>query len=334
MKIEEDRVEFLSGIRNGETLGTPITLVVKNKDWENWKDIMAAEPGAKISQRRVTKPRPGHADLAGTIKYGYNDIRNTLERASARETAIRVAVGALIQQFLKLFNINILAHVVSIGEIKAGVSYTYLSEDLYETPLYCADEEATEKMIELIDGAKARGDSLGGIVEVVVYNVPIGLGSHVHWDRRLDSRLAQALMSIPGIKGVEIGLGFDAAKLPGSKVHDEIVFSIDKGFYHLSNNSGGIEGGVTNGETLVLRAAMKPIPTLYKPLKSVDLDTKKSFLASVERSDTCAVPAASIVAGAVTAFEIGRSFLEKFPGDTLEEIMNSYERYLNYLRQV
>lgn len=334
MKIEEDRVEFLSGIRNGETLGTPITLVVKNKDWENWQEIMAAEPGAKISQRRVTKPRPGHADLAGTIKYGYNDIRNTLERASARETAIRVAVGALIQQFLKLFNINILAHVVSIGEIKAEVNYNQLSEDLYDTPLYCADKAATEKMMELIDDAKARGDSLGGVVEVVVYNVPIGLGSHVHWDRRLDGRLAQSLMSIPGMKGVEIGLGFDTTKLPGSKVHDEIGFSIDKGFYHLTNNSGGIEGGITNGETLVLRAGMKPIPTLYKPLKSVDLYSKNSFLASVERSDTCAVPAASIVAGAVTAFEIGRSFLEKFTGDNLGEIMNIYERYLNYLRQV
>ncbi|NLT94482.1 MAG: chorismate synthase [Clostridia bacterium] len=334
MKIEEDRVEILSGVRNGETLGTPITLQVKNKDWDNWKDIMQVEPGANIAERRVTQPRPGHADLAGTLKYGYDDIRNTLERASARETAIRVAVGALTQEFLRIFNINIWGHVLSIGNVVALVDYTKLTEELYQTPLYCTDLEATQKMKEMIDEAKAQGDSVGGIVEVVAYNVPLGLGSHVHWDRRLDSRLAGALMSIPGIKGVEIGLGFAAAKKPGSQVHDEISFSPERGFYHLTNNSGGIEGGISNGEPLVLRAAMKPIPTLYQPLNSVDVVSKESFPASVQRSDTCAVPAACIVAAAVTAFEVARSFLEKFSGDSLREIKNSYEGYLNYLRQV
>jgi len=334
MKIEEDRVEILSGVRNGETLGTPITLQVKNKDWDNWKDIMQVEPGANIAERRVTQPRPGHADLAGTLKYGYDDIRNTLERASARETAIRVAVGALTQEFLRIFNINIWGHVLSIGNVVALVDYTKLTEELYQTPLYCTDLEATQKMKEMIDEAKAQGDSVGGIVEVVAYNVPLGLGSHVHWDRRLDSRLAGALMSIPGIKGVEIGLGFAAAKKPGSEVHDEISFSPERGFYHLTNNSGGIEGGISNGEPLVLRATMKPIPTLYQPLNSVDVVSKESFPASVQRSDTCAVPAACIVAAAVTAFEVARSFLEKFSGDSLREIKNSYEGYLNYLRQV
>lgn len=334
MKIEKDKVQFLSGLRNGQTLGTPITLQIENKDWDNWKDIMQAEPGANINENRVTTPRPGHADLAGTIKYGYDDIRNTLERASARETAIRVAVGALMQEFLKNFNIKVWGHVQNIGDVVARADYTKLTEELYETPLYCTDDEATGRMMKLIDKAKAEGDSLGGTVEVVVFNVPLGLGSHVHWDRRLDGRLAQALMSIPGIKGVEIGLGFSASRMPGSKVHDEISFSVERGFYHSSNNSGGIEGGISNGEPLVLRAAMKPIPTLYQPLKSVDIITKEKYLASIQRSDTCAVPAACIVAAAVTAFEVAQSFLEKFSGDSLREIKNSFEGYLNYLRQV
>ncbi|KJS82966.1 MAG: chorismate synthase [Peptococcaceae bacterium BICA1-8] len=334
MEIELDKVEILSGVRNGQTLGSPITLQVKNKDWQNWQDIMAVEEGANISELRVTKPRPGHADLAGTLKYGYTDIRNTLERASARETAVRVAVGAVAQAFLKVFKINILGHVIRIGDVEAQVDYSRLAEELYETPLYCTDEKVLGKMVEAIDEAKTKGDSLGGVIEVTASNVPLGLGSHVHWDRRLDGRLAQALMSIPGIKGVEMGLGFNSAKMPGSQVHDEIAFTSEKGFYHMSNNSGGIEGGISNGETIILRAAMKPIPTLYQPLKSVDIFSKENYLASIERSDTCAVPAAAIVATGMTAFEIARCFLEKFSGDNLQEIKNSYENYLTYLRQV
>ncbi|KJS19734.1 MAG: chorismate synthase [Clostridiaceae bacterium BRH_c20a] len=334
MEIEQDQVEILSGVRNGQTLGSPITLQVKNKDWQNWQDIMGVEEGANIGELRVTKPRPGHADLAGTLKYGYTDIRNTLERASARETAVRVAVGAVAQAFLNVFKINILGHVIRIGDVEAQADYNRLTEELYETQLYCTDEKVLGKMIEAIDEAKIKGDSLGGIIEVAAFNVPLGLGSHVHWDRRLDGRLAQALMSIPAIKGVEIGLGFNSAKIPGSQVHDEIAYNSARSFYHLSNNSGGIEGGISNGETIILRAAMKPIPTLYQPLKSVDIFSKENYLASIERSDNCAVPAAAIVAVGMTAFEIARSFLEKFSGDNLREIKNSYDNYYNYLRQV
>jgi len=334
MNIEHDQVEILSGVRNGETLGSPISLKVKNKDWANWQDIMSPDSGAKIKEKVVTKPRPGHADLGGTLKYRHRDIRNTLERASARETAIRVAVGALAQGLLKKLNIHILGHVVSIGQVKADVDYTRLNANVYNTPLYCTDEEATGEMIALIDSTKEKGDSLGGVIEIVVSNVPVGLGSHVHWDRRLDGRLAQALMSIPGIKGIEIGKGFAAAQLPGSLVHDEIFFSEEKGFYHLTNNSGGIEGGITNGEHVVVRAAMKPIPTLYNPLQSVDLFSKEKYFASVERSDACAVPAAAVVGEAVVAWEIAKSFLEKFSGDNLAEVIDSFQRYLTYLKQV
>ncbi|MGI6225008.1 MAG: chorismate synthase [Peptococcales bacterium] len=333
MSIEQDQVEILSGVRNGETLGTPITLQIENKDWENWQEIMEPRAGAAIIEKRVTKPRPGHADFAGTLKYGYCDIRNTLERASARETAIRVAMGALAQLFLKKFNINIFAHVLSIGKIEAQVDYKKLTHELYATPLYCTDVEATSEMIEAIDKAKVLGDSLGGIIEVIAFNVPVGLGSHVHWDRRLDARLSQALMSIPGIKGVEVGQGFNTARSLGSEVHDGIDYSLDKGFYHLTNNSGGIEGGISNGEPLVLKIAMKPIPTLTQPLQSVDIFTKEKHSATIERSDTCAVPAACIVAIGVVAWEIIRSFLEKFSGDNLLEIKNSFDFYLKMLRQ-
>jgi len=334
MEIEQDQVEILSGVRNGKTLGSPITLQVKNKDWQNWQEIMGVEEGANINELRVTKPRPGHADLAGTLKYGYTDIRNTLERASARETAVRVAVGAVAQAFLNVFNIKIFGHVIRIGDVEAQADYSRLTEELYNTPLYCTDEKVLGKMVEAIDEAKTKGDSLGGIIEVAAFNIPLGLGSHVHWDRRLDGRLAQALMSIPGIKGVEIGLGFNTAKIPGSQVHDEIAYNSERGFYHLSNNSGGIEGGISNGETIILRTAMKPIPTLYQPLKSVDIFSKENYLASIERSDTCAVPAAAIVAIGMTAFEIAHCFLEKFSGDNLREIKNNYDNYHNYLRQV
>ena len=334
MEIEKDQVEILAGVRNGVTLGSPVTLMIKNKDWENWQEVMKPQPGAKIDEKQVTKPRPGHADLPGALKYRQEDIRNILERASARETAIRVALGGLAKGIMKAFDITVLGHVVSVGNITAKVDYNLLDQELYNTPLYCTDLEATEKIITLIDKAKEEGDSLGGVVEVVAQNVPIGLGSHVHWDRRLDSRLAGALMSIPGIKGVEVGLGFQGSQLPGSKVHDQIFFDSEKGFYHSSNNSGGIEGGISNGEPLVVRGAMKPIPTLYSPLQSVDLFNKEKHLATVERSDTCAVPAAAIVAEAVVSWELLFAFLEKFSGDHVEDIRNNYRQYQEYIKQV
>jgi chorismate synthase len=321
MKIESDKVQILSGLRNGITLGSPITLQIENKDWENWQEIMnpysdnmddtKSTYDIVMDKRKVTKPRPGHADLPGTIKYGHKDMRNVLERASARETAIRTAVGAVAKCLLQKKGIWIIAHVVQIGDVRIPtVDYNQLSSEIYSTPLYCQDKNTTQKMIKAIDQAREKGDSLGGIFEIVAGDLPVGLGSYVHWDRKLDGKLAGALMSIQGIKGVEIGLGFKAAALPGSKVHDEIFYNEEKGFYRKTNNAGGIEGGMTNGELLVIRAAMKPIPTLYKPLCSVDYITKEPFKASVERSDTCAVPAASVVGEAVVAFELLKALLE------------------------
>lgn len=334
MKIEQDRVEFLTGVRNGKTMGAPVTMMIHNRDWSNWEAIMQAEEGAAIDQKTVTLPRPGHADLAGGIKYRQQDLRNILERASARETAIRVAVGALAQNVLQQFGIDFFAHVVSIGAITAQVDYSKLQESLYQTALYCTDAAATEEMKEAIDEAKAAGDTLGGVVEVVVKGLPMGLGSYVQYDRKLDGRLAQAVMSIQAFKGVEIGLGFQAAALPGSRAHDEIYYTKEKGFYHPTNRCGGMEGSMTNGETLVIRGAMKPIPTLYQPLHSVDFLTKEEGLASVERSDACAVPAAAIVAENAVAWTILESFFEKFGGDQIEEVAQRYQQYLDYVKQV
>jgi len=318
MAIENDKVEILSGVRNGITLGSPITLSINNKDWENWKEIMSPYKGAKDSEKVVTKPRPGHADLPGAIKYGHQDMRNILERASARETAIRTAVGGLAKSLLKKYHISTIAHIVRLGKVEAkAIDYEKLKimeAEIYNTPVYCSDLKASQEMIKEIDSAKSQGDSVGGIFEVVVSNLPVGLGSCVHWDRRLDGRIAGALMSIQGIKGVEIGLGFEAASLPGSKVHDEIYYSEEKGFYRKTNNAGGVEGGITNGELLRIRAAMKPIPTLYTPLNSVDFITKEPFEASIERSDTCAVPAAAVVGDAVVSWEIAKVLLEDFKG--------------------
>ena len=334
MKIEQDQVEFLAGLRDGLTMGSPLCLMIHNRDWANWEKIMNSAPGAAIDERQVTLPRPGHADLAGGIKYRQKDLRNILERASARETAIRVAVGAVAQNILAAFDISVRGHVVSLGGIQAQVDYTQLNDALYATPLYCTDAQAADKMIAAIDQAKAQGDSLGGVVEVVVEGLPIGLGSHVQPDRKLDGRLAQALMSIQAIKGVEIGVGFQAAGLSGSQVHDEIFYTPEKGYYHQTNRCGGLEGGITNGEPLIVRAAMKPIPTLYKPLHSVDWLSKAEGEASVERSDACAVPAAAIVAENAVAWTILDAFLEKFSGDHADEVMAHYQQYMDYVRQV
>ncbi|MGI6552871.1 MAG: chorismate synthase [Bacillota bacterium] len=335
MAIEKDRVQLVSGVRGEKTLGSPITLLVKNKDWANWQEIMDPGPRALLDKKQVSKPRPGHADLSGAIKYCHRDLRNVLERASARETAARVAVGALVMQFLEILGIRVTSHVVSIGGITMSSSYQASEDDAgsVPSPVFCPDRESSRKMVEAIEKARRKGDTLGGIFEIQIMNVPPGLGSYVHWDRRLDGQLAQVLMSIPGVKGVEIGLGFTSAELPGSQVHDGIHYSEARGFYRLSNRAGGLEGGMSNGETIVLRAAMKPIPTLMKPLPSVDLETKKTEEASIERSDVCAVPAASVVGEAVVAPVLANAILEKFGGDSMEGILFAWNEYLKHVRE-
>ena len=334
MKIEKDKVEIITGVRDGKTMGSPVTLMIHNKDWANWESIMASEPGAAIDQKTVTLPRPGHADLTGGIKYNHKDLRNILERASARETAIRVAVGALAQNVLKEFGVELFSHVVSIGSVEAQPDYTKLNDDLYETPVYCTDKAAEQAMIAEIDAAKEAGDTLGGVVEVVVNGLPLGIGTYVHYDRKLDGRLAQAVMSIQAFKGVEIGMGFEAARVPGSQAHDEIFYESGRGFYHKTNRCGGLEGSMTNGEPVIVRGAMKPIPTLYQPLHSADFLTHEEGLASVERSDACAVPAAAIVMQNAVAWTVLESFFEKFGGDNLEEVKRNYNSYLEYVKAV
>ncbi|QKS71095.1 chorismate synthase [Paenalkalicoccus suaedae] len=335
MQIEKDQVQILSGVRHGKTTGAPITLQVENKDWTHWTKIMGAEPLSEEEEaevkRKLTRPRPGHADLNGAIKYRHRDMRNVLERSSARETTVRVAVGAVAQVILKQFGIELAGHVLEIGDVKATTSeFTTVAELKKVTEaseVRCMDEEASEKMKQAIDDAKENGDSIGGIVEVVAENVPIGLGSFVHYDRKLDGKIAQAVLSINAFKGVEVGLGFEAARMKGSQVHDEIAYSEERGFYRMSNRLGGFEGGMTNGMPVVVHGAMKPIPTLYKPLRSVDIDSKEPFTASIERSDSCAVPAAAVVAEAAVAWELADAFLDKFGSDTMDDIKKHYEMY-------
>jgi chorismate synthase len=342
MQIETDTIEILSGVRWGETIGSPVTLAIRNRDWENWKDKMSASESARDDKIRVTRSRPGHADLAGVMKYRHRDVRNVLERSSARETAARVAVGAVAKSLLAEFGIQVLGYVSAIGSIKAesnDISMKNIKEITLQSDFYTFDSAAESRMRTLVDRARESGDSVGGVIEVTVSGVPIGLGSHVHWDRKLDARIAMAVMSVQAIKGVEIGMGFESAARPGSLVHDEIYYDSSRisrgdlsGYYRKSNNAGGIEGGITNGEPVVIRAAMKPIPTLYKPLMSVDLSSHESIEATVERSDVCAVPAATVVIEAVVAIEIANAFLEKFGADSLEELRTNYEGYLEYLK--
>jgi chorismate synthase len=335
MKIESDTVRITSGVRFGKSLGTPIALHIENRDWKNWQEKMAIQGDPPANLAVVTKPRPGHADLAGALKYDHTDIRNVLERASARNTATLVACGAVARQFLAQFDIQIFSHVVQLGGVQAKIPELPFSElaDLAEqSQVRCADAEAEKRMIQEIEQAKQAGDTVGGTFEVIAVGVPVGLGSYAQPDRRLDGRLAASLMSIQAIKGVEIGLGFEAARLPGSRVHDEIVYE-DGMYRRKSNGAGGIEGGISNGAPIVVRAAMKPIPTLYKPLQSVDMVTKEPFQASIERSDTCAVPAAAVVGEAVVGWTLAQAFLEKFGGDSLEEVKRNYESYLAHLRK-
>jgi chorismate synthase len=336
MKIEHDQAHISSGVRWGVTLGSPITLTIQNRDWENWKQTMAVgNPAAAAAPKTITRPRPGHADLAGAMKYGHRDIRNVLERSSARETTARVAVAGVAKRLLGEFGITILSHVVEIGGVRIGpleVSWEEVRTRAEGSQVRCADPAAERAMIEAIDGAKEAGDTLGGVFEVVALGCPVGLGSYVQWDRKLDGRLARALCSIHAVKGAEIGMGFEAARRPGSEVHDEILFDADSGFHRHSNSAGGLEGGVTNGQPVVARAAMKPISTLRKPLRSVDMATKETVEAVVERSDVCAVPAAGVVGEAMMALALVEAFLEKFAGDSVDEIRRNYQGYLDYLK--
>jgi chorismate synthase len=337
MKIESDRIEWLAGVRAGETLGSPIAMLIWNRDWEHWQDVMAPEADAPGSERRrqVTRPRPGHADLAGSLKYDRTDARDILERASARETVARVACGAICKILLGEFGIEIGSHVVELGGVVARVGAQHaapLPEHLNETAdqslVRCLDPDAEKEMIKRIDAAKAAGDTLGGIVEVVGLGLPVGLGSHVSWDTKLDGRLAQALMSIPAVKGVEVGLGFEAARRKGSEVHDEIL----PGFARATNRAGGTEGGMTTGEPLALRVAMKPISTLMSPLKTVDLKTGGPAQAQSERSDVTAVPAMGVIAEAMMAIVLAQALLEKFGSDALSELKRNVEGYLAQVR--
>jgi chorismate synthase len=366
MKIESDHAEILSGVRWGKTIGSPITLLIENKDYKNWLEGMSPDAKAEGSIPAVTKPRPGHADLSGAIKYGQRDIRNILERSSARETAMRVALGAAAKKFLSEFNITIGSYVIQIGTVSTpsltlpprgrgqgwgGTSllthndFLSLFRKAERSAVRCPDEQASKKMVSLIDRAVKEGNSLGGIFEVFVTGMPIGLGSHVQWDRRLDGKLAQALMTIQAIKGVEIGLGFEMSRRSGSEVMDEILYKAESkeqrvksknimaGFYRRTNNAGGIEGGMTNGMPIILRAAMKPIPTLRKPLRSVDILTKKPVEAAYERSDICAVPAAGVIGEAMAALTIADAFLEKFGGDSINEVKQNYNSYVKQVKR-
>jgi chorismate synthase len=328
MKIESDQIEWLSGVRAGETIGSPVAMLIWNRDWEHWKDVMAPEPDApgETRRRQLTRPRPGHADLVGVLKFDRRDARDILERASARETAARVAAGAVAKALLEHFGVEIGSHVVELGGVIAGLQ-TPLPRPLNvaadQSPVRCLDAAAEKEIIARIDAAKAAGDTLGGVVEVVALGVPVGLGSHASWDTKLDGRLAAALMSIPAVKGVQLGLGFEAARRKGSEVHDEIL----PGMSRATNRAGGTEGGMTTGEPLVLRIAMKPISTLMSPLATVDLKTGAPAAAQSERSDVTAVPAMGVIAEAMTALVLAQALLEKFGGDALSETKRNYEGY-------
>ena len=330
MKIEREHAEIMSGVRHGYTIGSPISLFIQNRDWSNWQEAMSVAP-VKKKIDPITSPRPGHADLAGLMKYGLSDIRSVLERASARETAARVAAGAVARRFLNEFGIVIHSHTLSIGEHSIGALKKVDWDEVEKSPVRCAVEAAAKAMVAAIDKAKAEGDTLGGVSEIVATGVPIGLGSHVQWDRRLDGRIAQAVMSIQAVKGVEIGDGFAMAHKRGSESHDIIVPPAQKSLYSWrrpTNRAGGLEGGISNGESIVVRAAIKPIATLASSLPSIDLKTKAKVKAHHERSDVCVVPATGVIAEAMLAIVLADAMLEKFGGDHLCETMANYRQYL------
>lgn len=334
MQIEKDEVEIISGIRGGLTLGSPIGILIKNRDWENWKSIM--DPEEIVDSNMITKPRAGHADFAGLIKYNFKDIRNVIERASARETAARVAVGAIAKKFLLEFDIKIISFVESIGEITDkfdinNFDWDEIVRSVENSDVRVIHKEAEEKIKILIDKAKEDGDTLGGTFVVLAKGVPIGLGSYVHWDRRLDALISYAIMSIPSVKGVEIGEAFLASKKRGSEVHDE--FLVKGGKLRKTNYAGGIEGGISNGEIIMVRAAVKPVPTLRRPLKTFDIKEKKITEGYYERSDVCVVPSAGIVGEAMLAWVLAQEFLRKFSGDNILEIKDKYNAYKDYIKE-
>ena len=349
MKIETDHAEIVSGVRWGKTIGSPICIMIENRDWENWSEGMSSDAAYRGSIKPVTKPRPGHADLAGALKYDHIDVRNILERSSARETAMRVGLGAIAKRFLSEYGVLVGSYVTQIGSQLSALSPRLSAPDKLiklfssaeKSPVRCPNAAASKKMVALIDRATKEGNSLGGIFEVFITGLPVGLGSHIQWDRKLDARLSYAIMSIQAIKGIEIGLGFEMGRRSGAEVMDEIFYrgpgkglaAEETGFFRKTNNAGGVEGGMTNGMPVVIRAAMKPIPTLKKALKSVDLRTKEPFAAAYERSDTCAVPAAAVVAEAMTALITADAFLEKFGGDSMRETKRNYDAYMKYLRK-
>ncbi|HHO1702519.1 TPA: chorismate synthase [Staphylococcus aureus] len=326
MQIEKDTVEIVSGVRNGYTLGSPITMVVTNDDFTHWRKIMGAAPISdeerENMKRTITKPRPGHADLVGGMKYNHRDLRNVLERSSARETAARVAVGALCKVLLEQLDIEIYSRVVEIGGIKDKDFYDSetFKANLDRNDVRVIDDGIAQAMRDKIDEAKNDGDSIGGVVQVVVENMPVGVGSYVHYDRKLDGRIAQGVVSINAFKGVSFGEGFKAAEKPGSEIQDEILYNTELGYYRGSNHLGGLEGGMSNGMPIIVNGVMKPIPTLYKPLNSVDINTKEDFKATIERSDSCAVPAASIVCEHVVAFEVAKALSEEFQSNHIEQL--------------
>ncbi len=339
MAIESDRAEIVAGVRAGETIGGPVALVIRNRDWDNWQRTMAVteqvpEGATGANRGPVTRPRPGHADLAGAIKFDRSDIRDVLERASARETAARVAAGALAGEFLRVVGIEVTSHVVAIGSVAISAAHTVSFDRAAALPddsvLRCVDRGVEQQMIAEIDRARDAGDTVGGAFEVIARGVPPGLGSYTHWDRKLDGRLAQALMSIHAIKAVGIGLGAEGASLPGSQVHDEILPESSGSGWSWSrptNNAGGLEGGVTNGEEIRLTAFMKPISTLMKPLRSIDLTTMQEAPAAIERSDVCAVPAAAIVGEAMTSLVLADAFLDSFAGDAMSDVLAAYDAW-------
>ncbi|HET9979176.1 MAG TPA: chorismate synthase [Ktedonobacterales bacterium] len=341
MKIERDHVEPLSGVRHGYTLGSPITLRIENRDWTNWREAMSSDPVNEPTET-VTRVRPGHADLTGALKYGHDDVRDVIERASSRETAARVAAGAVCRLLLETFGVAIHSHVLSVAEVgyrpgqspDAGHADGAFWERVEASPMRCGDDDLTQRMIARIQERKRSGDTCGGVFEVVATGIPVGLGSYSQWDRRLSGRVAQALMSIPSAKGVEIGAGFAAAALPGSQVHDVARYDAATGWSHLTNNAGGIEGGVSNGEPILARVAVKPIPTLAHPLPSVDVRTGEEIAVTrYERSDVCVVPAAGVVGEAMLALTLADAWIEKFGGDSLREMRANVESYLATLRR-
>lgn len=339
MKIEKDRVRFLSGVRHGRTLGSPIAMMVENLDWPNWEGIMSVKEVTSDAavKRTVTRPRPGHTDLAGSLKFNQVDARNILERSSARETTARVAAGGLAKVFLRNFGIEVLSHTTAIGTVVVPQDFAVTWEQLEslreDELVHCAIPEFGERMVQEIEKAQKEGDTIGGTFEVIARGVPTGLGAHTAWDTRLDGQLAQAMMSINAVKAVEIGIGVQGAFRKGSDVHDEIAYdSAARRFHRLTNRAGGLEGGITNGEDVRVTGYLKPIPTLKKALRSVDMITKEPFVAQHERSDTCTVPAAGVIGETMVALVLARAFLEKFGGDSLEETSRNYAGYLEQVR--